>query len=199
MAKPLTDPYPIGNTTITWTATNASGSVTCPQTITVEDKQPPTFTLSPTTDFNFCVSDIQSAVYNPTPTDPNYDDLTTPRPDYYQFTTGNTVFDLDPTANSFFDNCCAVSSLILHWRIDFVALPAQAPPHALYTPASISGTGQPSTHAGFQLPGDGVNYSKVIDKIYYWLEDCTGPPGNLSPEHSRNIIINPRPNIVKTP
>ena len=37
-ALPLTDPYPLGDTVITWTATDASGntSISCEQTITVE-------------------------------------------------------------------------------------------------------------------------------------------------------------------
>lgn len=41
--KPLNAPYPVGTTTITWTARDASGNQTsCTQTITVNDTQPPT-------------------------------------------------------------------------------------------------------------------------------------------------------------
>jgi hypothetical protein len=40
--KSLNDPYPSGTTTITWTATNSSGSASCQQTITVNDMTPPT-------------------------------------------------------------------------------------------------------------------------------------------------------------
>ena len=40
--KPLSDPYPVGITTITWTATDAHGhSVSCNQTVTVTDDEKP--------------------------------------------------------------------------------------------------------------------------------------------------------------
>jgi hypothetical protein len=46
--QPLNDPYPVGTTTITWTATDASGNTaTCTQTVTVNDTQPPQITCAP--------------------------------------------------------------------------------------------------------------------------------------------------------
>ena len=43
----LNAPYPVGNTTITWTATDASGNTAnCNQTITVNDVEPPVITAS---------------------------------------------------------------------------------------------------------------------------------------------------------
>ena len=43
--QPLTAPYPKGTTTITWTATDASGNQSsCSQTITVNDTEPPAIT-----------------------------------------------------------------------------------------------------------------------------------------------------------
>jgi uncharacterized repeat protein (TIGR01451 family) len=45
--KPLTDPYPGGTTTITWTATDSSGNhSSCEQRITVEDREPPVIVLN---------------------------------------------------------------------------------------------------------------------------------------------------------
>ena len=45
---PLTDPFPVGTTTVTWTATDASGNTaSCNQTVTVEDVQDPTLTCPP--------------------------------------------------------------------------------------------------------------------------------------------------------
>ena len=40
----LSDPYPAGVTTITWTASNSSGTVSCQQAITVNDTTAPTIT-----------------------------------------------------------------------------------------------------------------------------------------------------------
>ena len=45
--KPLTDPYPKGTTTITWTATDSAGNhSSCDQTITVVDNEPPVIVLN---------------------------------------------------------------------------------------------------------------------------------------------------------
>jgi hypothetical protein len=47
---PLTDPYPGGTTTITWTATDASGNTsTCTQTVTVTDTTAPVIVLKSNT------------------------------------------------------------------------------------------------------------------------------------------------------
>jgi hypothetical protein len=49
---PLTDPYPGGTTTITWTATDPSGNhSSCAQTVTVRDDDPPTITMNNLTIF----------------------------------------------------------------------------------------------------------------------------------------------------
>jgi hypothetical protein len=43
--RPLTDPYPVGATQITWTATDGGGnSLSCPQSIVVNDVEPPKIT-----------------------------------------------------------------------------------------------------------------------------------------------------------
>ncbi|MBL7795696.1 MAG: HYR domain-containing protein, partial [Saprospiraceae bacterium] len=65
--------YPIGNTTVTWTATDASGNTeTCQQTVTVVDNQAPTLTCpsgSPfarNTDATECNYTVQGTEFNPT-------------------------------------------------------------------------------------------------------------------------------------
>jgi hypothetical protein len=186
-----------GVTTITWTATNVAGtSLPCAQTVTITDNQPPTFTL-PAVNMSFCVNNLINAVYNAAPTDPDYDDLTTPRPDYYKFIKSGTEFNLDPGTSNFADNCCAVGDLKLHWRIVFSPIPNPADPaHAPITKAPITDQiGQPSAYpVDIEFPGDGVNFSDITHKIYYWLEDCNG---NISAEQTLTITIKPRPNILK--
>ncbi|MBL7796610.1 MAG: HYR domain-containing protein, partial [Saprospiraceae bacterium] len=65
--------YPKGNTTVTWTATDASGNTeTCQQTVTVTDNEPPTITCptgSPftrNTDATECTYTVQGTEFNPT-------------------------------------------------------------------------------------------------------------------------------------
>jgi hypothetical protein len=57
----LTDPYPVGDTTITWTATDSGGSTTsCQQTVIVSDEERPTITgpplVSVSTDVGTCTA-----------------------------------------------------------------------------------------------------------------------------------------------
>ena len=166
--------FNVGATTITWTATNNYGTDVCTQVITVLDNQPPIFTIPGP--FTFCVEDINQAVYY----DPTID-ITPIRPDYYTFVSGNTGLDLD--ASTFTDNCTPAVNLIIHWRIDFNG----------GTPASISGTGQPSTYGtDIILPGHTIN--NLNHTISYWLTDAVG---NESLHTVVNITIKPRPNVIK--
>jgi hypothetical protein len=177
----FTDPFPVGVTTITWTATNLSGSVSCTQTVTVVDNIKPTFVLP--TPFIECVESIFTAVYDATTTD-----ITPPRPEYYTFKTGDIRLNLDPA--KFADNCslssCTPPPTAIRWQIDFFG----------GTPSSLTGTGQPSTHADFQLPGDGVAFANVKHTITYWITDCAG---NESLPMSQDITIKPRPKLTKVP
>ncbi|MFD2542006.1 HYR domain-containing protein [Lacinutrix gracilariae] len=69
----LTDPYPVGDTTITWTATDASGndSVTCEQTVTITDDEVPVIVcpenITQATDTGICEATV--TIIEPTATD----------------------------------------------------------------------------------------------------------------------------------
>jgi hypothetical protein len=192
--------FNVGTTTITWIATNISGADTCVQVITVIDNEPPTFTLL-VTEVSYCANNIDSALYNPNPTPgiiPEYDDLTYARPEYYLFSEGDTIFNLDPVINNFSDNCCADDGLILHWRIDFSPTPdPSTQAHLPITkPAIADQTGQPSEYGNIEFPADGVDFTDIDHYLYYRLEDCNG---NLSAEQMVAITIKPRPNVIKMP
>jgi len=171
---PIPYTFNIGTTTITWTATNVSGSDMCSQIVTVVDKELPVINVPGL--FNFCVEDIISASMISSALKIN------PAPDYYLFKSGSPVLDVNPAA--FTDNCTPANQLVLHWQIDFSAV----------TPApSISGTGQPSTHAGDILfPGDGITFLDVTHTITYWVVDLNG---NESVHKAVPITIHPRPAV----
>jgi hypothetical protein len=184
--------FELGTSTITWRATNVSGYDECAQLVTVEDKEPPTFTIAPLTE---CVDMIVSAVYSATSPNPNSgiepNLVKIPSPDYYTFKPGDV--SLDPT--NLDDNCCGTASLTVHWRIDFTNVPDPINPPAMISHASITGTGMPSANGtDILLWGDGVNYTLVTHLITYWLEDCHG---NTSGTQTEEINITPRPNIIK--
>jgi hypothetical protein len=89
--------------------------------------------------------------------------------------------------------------LIIHWEILFAPTPNPASvAHELITKPPILGqTGQPSAYGDILFPGDGVTFTDIIHQINYWLEDCNGNPASNPVIHSVNIIIKPRPNIIK--
>ncbi len=170
----------------TWTLKDAVGNeTTCKQRIEVADTTPPTFNAPGP--FSFCVENVWSAAMLSNTLKIN------PDPDYYLFIKGNTSLDLDPVINNFKDNCCAVNTLEIHWRIDFADTPNQTPPPSTLTHPPITGTGQPSLYAAdIQIPGDGVTYLNVVHTITYWLIDCNG---NKSVDKTVNITIKPRPEV----
>jgi len=162
-----------GVTTITWTATNVSGTDVCSQQITVVDNIPPALSALPK---EFCVLDIDTAFYY----DPTID-ITPTRPDFYVIKPGDIALDLNPA--TFSDNCTPVGNLVIHWRIDFNG----------GTPAPVSGTGQPSLYpSNIIIPGHVTD--DRIHTITYWLMDAAG---NESVHVTVNITIKPRPNIIK--
>jgi hypothetical protein len=165
--------------TYTVEVTDANGCTTTDSwTVTSEDTEPPTFTAP--TPFGLCVESIFTANY----WDPTMD-IEPDRPDYYLFEAGETTLDLNTA--TFSDNCCTAAELEIHWRIDFNG----------GIPASITGTGQPSTFGlDIELPGDGTTFTDLVHTITYWLVDCNGNP---SPPETVNITIRPRPDVIKQP
>lgn|GEM_PF-1558431 len=189
--------FPVGENTITWTATNISGTTECTQTVIVVDDEPLTFTVPAPS--SHCVNNIINAVYNPTPTPgiiPEYDDITHPRPEYYDFNLGNIILDITP--DMYGDNCCEDEDIIIHWRLNFTSVPNPATVlHELITqPAIPDQIGLPSEYGEIHFPGDGVYFTNIDHYLYYWLEDCNG---NLTTEQMVTITIKPRPNVIKQP
>jgi len=166
-----------GVTTITWTATNVAGSASCSQTVTVIDSEKPRFLSLPVSVRNFCVIAIFQANFYPDTVD-----ISPVRPDYYILTPmDKSSLDLNPS--TFWDNCTPAANLILHWRINFNG----------GNPSPITGTGQISSYSG-EIKFPGIPRMDVTHTISYWLEDTSN---NLSDEIVVNIIIKPRPDVVK--
>jgi len=174
--------FNLGITTITWKAKNYSGTTTCTQTVTVLDKQPPTFTVTAAS-FIQCVEDLGIAIYNIATTDINPD-----RPEYYTLRNGSTLLNLNTA--TFSDNCSLSKCTVeIRWKIDLsdgTRIPDISTPY---------NTGQPSTYGmDIKLTGDGINFSTLIHTITYWIVDCSG---NVSQPKTRAIIIKPRPKLTK--
>jgi hypothetical protein len=183
--RPVTpDPFTfnVGVTTITWRATNISGFDECVQTITVTDNEDPTF--SAPGPFDFCVVNIISAQYDGQP-EPQADiipinpaDGNPRRPDWYLIENG----ELDLTAIS--DNCCELEDIDIEWIIIFDPITGYPP---------TSGFGQPSLSTPIYLWGTYTNV-EVNHTIYYTVTDCNG---NEAAIIERNILIRPRPEVIK--
>jgi hypothetical protein len=166
----------------TWSLVDICGNiaVTQVQTITITDNTPPVVAAPPNK--NFCVPDMQEATFEDLTTDIN-----PVRPDWYIMAKGSTDLDLDPVSY-FSDNCTSKMKLVLHWRIDFATTtPAPAVPF-------ITGTGQPSAGSLIEFLGDALTHKDVVHTISYWIIDQCG---NVSLEKSANIVIKPRPDIIK--
>ncbi|MCX6266826.1 MAG: hypothetical protein NTW16_05640, partial [Bacteroidetes bacterium] len=172
----------IDTTVITATATGCGGPKTATHTVTIiHSTQDFTIPASPQ---SYCVQNIDTATY--------YDplmDITPLRPDYYTFVQGDTLLDISVANNP----CCATQNTI-HWRIDFMDTYNPSDSSVVHTPP-VSGTGQPSEHTtDIQLPGDGVYFNDITHTITYWLVDCKG---NISATKTVDIVIKPRPNVIK--
>ena len=183
--------FKFGTSTITWSATNISGTDSCTQTVTVIDNIPPVYTPPPT-QVEYCVESLFSATYDPT--DPINNLIINPDPDYFLFRTGvnsDTSLDLDVT--NLTDNCCPGTTT---WTITFSAVPGPVAPHNPVVYPPVSGPGQPSAYpSDIQLWGDGVNFVNVIHQISYTVTDCHGNATSFT----RPITVKPRPKITKIP
>jgi len=178
--------FPVGTNTITWTATNVSGTTECVQIVIVVDDEPPTI-IAPVAP-SFCVNNIHSAKYDGQP-EPDADIIPESpfaeppymsswrRPDWYVLS-GTTELDITAT-----DNCCSTFSI--SWVIDF--------PETVPLQPSITGTGQPSEFGPIVLWGTPLNV-ELTHIITYTITDCNG---NTLEPISVNIIIKPRPEIIK--
>jgi subtilisin-like proprotein convertase family protein len=176
---PLTDPYPTGTVTITWTATNPYGTDFCTQLITVTDNIKPTFNVPAA--LEECVEIVAAATYNGATMDIDPD-----RPEYFTFVAGNTSLDLNPS--TFGDNCPLSCVVEIRWKIDMhdgTRIPA--------LPVAYQ-TGQPSAFGSdIRFLGDGVGHTNTIHTITYWIVDCSG---NVSDPKTQTITIKPRPTII---
>jgi hypothetical protein len=141
---------------------------------------------------------LESATYTsgtPPPNIYNRDNLIIySNPDGYTFVAGDISLDITDLT----DNCCDSLSMVnnIDWTIDFADTPdpasASAPP-LTHTP--ISGTGQPSSYGiDMFFPGDGVEFQTVIHHITYTVTDCHG---NVAATQTEEIIVTPRPEIIK--
>ncbi len=170
-------PSVLTETTISVSGTSLPGC-SAAQLVTIHsgDQTPPIFCESINNKV-LCVQDIFVATSN------GSDDITEPRPDYYLFAPYDNTFDLDP--GIFSDNCSSTSELIIHWLLELDQ-----------NPATISGTGQPSTYGtAIVIPGNDQNI--INHHITYWLEDKYG---NITPVGERAVVtisIRPRPPIVQ--
>ncbi|MBK6348248.1 MAG: HYR domain-containing protein [Bacteroidales bacterium] len=159
--------FPVGTTTITWTATNASGTDVCTQTITITDDEPPVFTLPVLAD-GYCVEGFISAIYNPGGTY-YIDDLTPDRRDYYILTNGNTLLDLTGVS----DNC--PGAVTISWEIDFGS----------NATIDLTGNGQISVSTP-------INFPLGTNLITFTVTDVYGNDTSASV----NLTVLPRPDIT---
>ena len=167
------------------TVTDANGC-TYTEDFVVEsepDTEPPTFTAPGP--FDYCVINIISAQYDGQP-EPAADIIpllpehgNPRRPDWYLVNSGSTELDLTNIA----DNCCDATDITISWTITFDPLVG----------GTLSGTGQPSLNTPIQLRGTAANVP-VNHTITYTVTDCNG---NVAATVSRNILIRPRPEVIK--
>ncbi|NLB56552.1 MAG: DUF11 domain-containing protein, partial [Lentisphaerae bacterium] len=193
LAEPLTDPD----------LSNNESSVT----VTLIDNTPPEFTAGLLPGYEECVDMLYQAIYDSQEellrylldynsnfeAQPYLIDNLPAIEDYHLFVRSSEELDLQ--IEDITDNCCDLTESDIEWTITFDA----------NTPNSrggttISGTGQPSNYmvngerADIKLWGDRVGFNTLTHTITYIITDCHG---NESIPVIREIIIKPRPEIIK--
>ncbi len=164
---------PLINTpfTLSLTMTDMNGcSSDCQKVVTVQDNEPPTYTLPVLNSF-YCVELVTQGLYNEGQENTQLD-ITYARPDYYLFATGSTLLNLSALA----DNCDLGVNAIA-WTIDF----------ANNGSIELSGNGQLSTY------GSDIQFPLGTSRITYTVTDSAG---NIRTGFVDLLII-PRPEITK--
>jgi uncharacterized repeat protein (TIGR01451 family) len=169
--SPITDPD-LTNNSSTWGTT-------------ITDNLPPTFT-PPSMAAVYCVENIYEGIYlhDPVePDNPNDDDLTHQRPDYYLFEQGSTILNI----TAFSDNC-ALAANPISWSIDFRNNGS----------VDLSGTGQLQDYIAPLLvfpdrPVHGIKFPVGTNKITFRLTDLAGQYY----EQTVFLVVEPRPVIIK--
>ncbi len=180
LQKPLTDPYPVGTTNITWTVKDASDrTATCQQRIVVQVETRPNLTISCPPTVNATATDCATgatgvSLGTPTtsPSDSNVE-VTAARSDGGALTDPYPVGDTQVvwTATDNVNGNVATCTQIVH-----VTTTADHTPPTLNVPASIT----TSTNSCFVVLDDELGVANATDSCSAVSISRTGVPANFS-------------------
>jgi len=217
--RPLTDRYPAGTTTITWTATahdsngDPSGTATCQQRIVVHDKTPPAITcpsnVTVTSPTGSCSATVNVGV--PTATD-NCDGAVTPVPSRSDnkpitdpFPVGTVTITWTATDSSGNSASCSQSVIVLDNEPPTITCPANITANT--DPGQCSATVNPGTAtatdnctavtvSGTRSDGQALNapYPKGTTTITWTARDASGNTSSCT--QTVTVVDNQPPNIT---